>query len=412
MKHNKERKMKNNLMISFALAFGLTLSCLPTKHKGNADADKGNKSELSTIAISLPDKAKISTEPGKESAKDKLTSYRLIIEPLSTSCVDAKTIEFIGAWQNASLNQKIKKGCDYSIGLELGNNASQVTAETKKLDVIYFTNWTGPKTGQKLAATQLDKVSTELKLTLTNDGKAAGFIGGTSGTVTPAGESDLSVEVTISNNGTDPNQGGTTQDFYAYKADEQEGVKEPVSLQHKSHGLEVSNGSKTVDKDYCDLWLATVLTDVLRKIKTQFNLKGITHMGIYNYRTIAGSSSLSRHSYALAIDLSTFVLKDGTKITLEDHWNDDSKGPTLRGIRDVLKQSFSIVLDPDYNEDHYNHFHIDLDPKRRPSQYPLIGSKKWEDMPESLTLWLFGGDHDRVTLQAEGDEGMRLWDKE
>ena len=404
--------MNYTWIICFILTSSIMLSCLPAKNK-DINGGQGNGSGLSTIAIALPDKAKIATEAGKENAREKLTSFRLIIEPLSNGCSNAKVIEFVGAWKSASLNQKIQKDCDYSIGLELGDNASEITTETKKLDVIYFSNWKGTKTGERLSATQQDKVSITLKLALTEEGKKVGFIGDTSGTVTPSGETDLSVEVSIQNDGTTPPSENPSQDnnIYLYKADQQEGVKEPVYLMHKSHGLEVSNGSKIVEKDYCDLWLATVLTDTLRKLKAQFNLKGITHMGIYVYRNIAGTSTLSRHSYALAIDLSTFILKDGTKITLEDDWNDESKGATLRAIEDVLKQSFSVVLDPDYNEDHYNHFHIDLSPDKRPSQYPLLASKGWDDIPESISLLLWGRDHDRVTVSSEGDEGMSLWDK-
>ncbi|MEY4953664.1 MAG: hypothetical protein RL299_2088, partial [Pseudomonadota bacterium] len=54
----------------------------------------------------------------------------------------------------------------------------------------------------------------------------------------------------------------------------------------------------------------------------------IETMGTYNCRSIAGSSRLSGHARAQAIDVSGFVLADGRRITVEGNWDD--KSPEVR----------------------------------------------------------------------------------
>ena len=96
----------------------------------------------------------------------------------------------------------------------------------------------------------------------------------------------------------------------------------------------------------------------------------LRHLGTYNCRLIAGSSSLSRHGYGDAIDIYGFDFDDGTEWTLVDDWEHDTTTfstdaaewlyDTSHGWHD--QQLWNVILTPNYNAAHDNHFHVDLTP--------------------------------------------------
>lgn len=91
------------------------------------------------------------------------------------------------------------------------------------------------------------------------------------------------------------------------------------------------------------------------------DLKRIETMGSYSCRNIAGTGKRSEHAHANAIDISGFVLTDGRRITLEDHWKSGRKEKQfLTAIHASACKRFGTVLSPDYNRAHYNHFHFDM----------------------------------------------------
>ena len=86
----------------------------------------------------------------------------------------------------------------------------------------------------------------------------------------------------------------------------------------------------------------------------------IDHMGTYNCRTIANSRTQSEHATGNAIDISAFILADGRRVTVLDHWDaPDGRSAFLRAVRDQSCDLFATVLSPDYNAAHANHFHFD-----------------------------------------------------
>ena len=88
------------------------------------------------------------------------------------------------------------------------------------------------------------------------------------------------------------------------------------------------------------------------------------HFGTYNCRPIAGSSSLSQHSYARAIDIAGFVLANGRRITVARDWSGkDDAAAFLRDVRDGACGLFSTTLSPDYNAAHHDHLHLDEQPR-------------------------------------------------
>lgn len=90
------------------------------------------------------------------------------------------------------------------------------------------------------------------------------------------------------------------------------------------------------------------------------NVREIEHLGSYNCRNIRGGSSPSEHASGNAIDISAFVLSDGRRVSLIDHWNSpDGRSAFLRAVRNGSCDYFSTVLSPDYNKAHADHFHLD-----------------------------------------------------
>lgn len=87
----------------------------------------------------------------------------------------------------------------------------------------------------------------------------------------------------------------------------------------------------------------------------------LENLGSYNCRTIAGSAAQSEHSTANAIDISAFVLADGTRISLINDWAPgDKRSEFLHAVRDESCGLFSTILSPDYNRAHADHFHLDM----------------------------------------------------
>ena len=92
-------------------------------------------------------------------------------------------------------------------------------------------------------------------------------------------------------------------------------------------------------------------------------LQRIEHFGTYACRNIYGRQEdrLSAHATARAIDIAGFRLDDGTTVSVLRDWGKDSpKGRFLRAAREEACRFFGMVLSPDYNRAHANHFHLEL----------------------------------------------------
>jgi hypothetical protein len=92
-------------------------------------------------------------------------------------------------------------------------------------------------------------------------------------------------------------------------------------------------------------------------------LARVETFGTYSCRNIYGGRSgrLSEHARANAVDVSAFVLADGTRISVLDGWRGDDRAQRfLRLIRASACRRFGTVLSPDYNAAHHNHFHFDM----------------------------------------------------
>ncbi|MBM1171787.1 extensin-like domain-containing protein [Microvirga arabica] len=90
----------------------------------------------------------------------------------------------------------------------------------------------------------------------------------------------------------------------------------------------------------------------------------VVHFGTYACRNInhRAGGRRSEHATANAIDIAGFVLADGRQITVRSYWSggDERREAFLRALRDGACRFFDVVLSPDYNEAHHDHFHFDM----------------------------------------------------
>lgn len=71
-------------------------------------------------------------------------------------------------------------------------------------------------------------------------------------------------------------------------------------------------------------------------------------------------AKISEHGRGKAIDISAFVLKDGTVISLLKGWNDRKQGKILRQMHKAACGPFGTVLGPESDRYHKDHFHFDV----------------------------------------------------
>lgn len=89
----------------------------------------------------------------------------------------------------------------------------------------------------------------------------------------------------------------------------------------------------------------------------------IETFGSYSCRSVGGgrSGKLSQHAFGNAVDVSAFILKDGRRVSVLTGWHGEkAEQQFLRRLHRSACNRFSVVLGPDYNGAHGNHFHFDM----------------------------------------------------
>lgn len=91
----------------------------------------------------------------------------------------------------------------------------------------------------------------------------------------------------------------------------------------------------------------------------------VDHLGSFACRNMYGreQGARSQHASANALDIAGFRLADGRSISVLRDWpKQGADARFLRLARDGACDSFNVVLSPDYNAAHRNHFHLDVGP--------------------------------------------------
>jgi hypothetical protein len=111
------------------------------------------------------------------------------------------------------------------------------------------------------------------------------------------------------------------------------------------------------------LWLEHDLQQVAHEILGQ-RVTAVQSYGTYSCRNIIGAkfwkNRRSEHAIANAVDIGGFTLADGRHITVRGQWRGDGvEARFLRAAHDSACRYFRVVLGPDYNTEHHDHFHLD-----------------------------------------------------
>ena len=163
------------------------------------------------------------------------------------------------------------------------------------------------------------------------------------------------------------------------------GVVDPIRLTTPLNDIVFVNGSGL---ENTSLMMDCTLTLALDRVTIDLDARGIEslqHYGIYNYRCIGAGipddqgycpSGVSMHAYATAIDFASFT-GNGNIYSVLDDWvggpaDDNTCSATPANAEDQFlhelvcywdaENIFNIILTPNYNDAHDNHFHADLTP--------------------------------------------------
>ena len=161
-----------------------------------------------------------------------------------------------------------------------------------------------------------------------------------------------------------------------------EGVSDPVTLTLPVNGMRFRYIANTTQRSkfFMDCTLARSLVLAAPFWRTR-GVVEVADYGVYNYRCIGSGTppncpnGMSQHAYAKAIDLAAFTTADDATYTVETDWVIDpaaertceaatagDKDAWLHQVICALKADdvWNIVLTPNYNADHRDHFHVDL----------------------------------------------------
>lgn len=89
----------------------------------------------------------------------------------------------------------------------------------------------------------------------------------------------------------------------------------------------------------------------------------IRQISAYSCRGMNGQpgARISEHAFGNALDIASFILGDGRKITVKDGWRGTPEEQGfLRDVQGAACEQFTTVLAPGSNRFHYDHIHVDL----------------------------------------------------
>ena len=161
------------------------------------------------------------------------------------------------------------------------------------------------------------------------------------------------------------------------------GVSQPIVFVGPVRGVHVrptgpAKKDKTSIHDILDCRLALALHD-FAAVLAAHSVSEIRHLSMYRPGArIRSSGRPSQHGSALAIDVGQIIFTNGTHLDVKDHWNGgigsavcgEGSEPTERteaayALRSIIchaaqQRLFNVILTPNYNQAHFNHFHLDI----------------------------------------------------
>lgn len=148
-------------------------------------------------------------------------------------------------------------------------------------------------------------------------------------------------------------------------------VFEPIRVAGLMHGVSYRYATTTdpVKPIFASCPLALAMAETAALLADQ-GVTDILHFGVYNCRAIAGTTKLSQHGLANAIDINGLRFASGTTLSIKGNWEKGVAFPLTEGgsflkwVAETLHALlvFTVILTPEYNEDHADHLHCDLTP--------------------------------------------------
>ena len=161
------------------------------------------------------------------------------------------------------------------------------------------------------------------------------------------------------------------------RAEETAGVRAPVRIVGRMHGVAVHSPLPPAQRaksraDLIDCRLALSLDDFAAMLAPR-GIVEVIHQSAYRSKTEGGCTVKypgEQHCAALAVDVASFGKKDGTRLVVERDFHGKigsltcSTEPAPNELWDIACTSagkqFQVVLTPNWNAEHRNHFHLEL----------------------------------------------------
>lgn len=105
-------------------------------------------------------------------------------------------------------------------------------------------------------------------------------------------------------------------------------------------------------------WVDAGVTPAFRSRGAVSEIKVASHYACRSRNNQQGAR-ISEHGKGRAIDISGFVMQDGSEIMVADGWNSKSTGRALRKAHKTACGPFGTVLGPNADRYHQDHFHLD-----------------------------------------------------
>ncbi len=158
----------------------------------------------------------------------------------------------------------------------------------------------------------------------------------------------------------------------SYKRTKKPGIALAVEITGPLGGVEVASHQPLV----IDCSLAVSLDEAGRYFRAMGVVKAL-FSSAYSRRNVRGTSRPSKHSYGLAIDVHSFAGDDFGTLRIDRDYEQGlgdaidcvgmpltQGGAVLKVLQCQLVRSglFHLVLSPDYDDAHHDHFHLEAKP--------------------------------------------------
>jgi hypothetical protein len=159
----------------------------------------------------------------------------------------------------------------------------------------------------------------------------------------------------------------------AWKAAARKGIADAVEILGPLGGVDYSSWGQAL---VIDCSLAVSLAEAGRYL-VELGIDAVEFSSAYSRRNVRGTKRPSKHSYGLAIDVASFSGPELGKLRVDrdyeqglgDHVDCVGQpltqgGAVLKILQCQLVRSglFDLVLSPDYDDAHHDHFHLQVKP--------------------------------------------------